>query len=180
MFRYINNVSSLSHYVIKNFCNIFNVAVDATLGNGYDTDFLSANFNKVYSFDIQLNAIENYKKRSKENTILINDSHENFNVYISEEIDCLIYNLGFLPGGNKNLTTKASSTLISLNCGLNILKKGGLVTISVYRGHKEGKNEEAVIMSFVKNLPKNKYAVMLHSFVNRDPNAPILIVIEKK
>lgn len=88
---------------------------------------------KVYSFNIQLDIIKNHKKKSKENTILINDSHENFNVHINEEIDCLVYNLGFLPDENKNLTTKASSTLTSLNCGFNKLKKGGLVTIEVYR-----------------------------------------------
>lgn len=180
MFKYITNVSNLSHHIIKNFCNNFNIAVDATLGNGHDTDFLSNNFNKVYSFDIQLNAVETYKKKSKENTILINDSHENFNVYINGEIDCLVYNLGFLPGGNKSLTTKASSTITSLSCGLSKLKKGGLVTIAVYKGHEEGKKEEAEIMNFAKNLPKDKYAVMLHSFVNRDINAPVLVVIEKK
>lgn len=81
---------------------------------------------KVYLFNIQLDIIKNYKKKSKENTILINDSHENFNVHINEEIDCLVYNLGFLPCENKNLTTKASSTLTSLNCDFNKLKKGGL------------------------------------------------------
>ncbi|NMM62700.1 rRNA methylase [Clostridium sp. P21] len=180
MFRYITDVSKLSHYIIKNFCNNFGVAVDATLGNGYDTDFLSNNFNKVYSFDIQLCAIEAYKKKSKGNTTLINDSHENFNIYINDEIDCLMYNLGFMPGGNKKLTTRAKSTMLSLKCGLNKLRKGGLITIAAYKEHAEGKEEEILLIDFVKRLPKNKYAVMLHSFVNRDVNAPILIVIEKK
>lgn len=44
---------------------------------------------------------------------------------------------------------------------------------------KREKKEEAELINFVKSLPKNKYAVMPHSFVTRDIHAPVLIVIEK-
>ncbi|KZL91129.1 tRNA (mnm(5)s(2)U34)-methyltransferase [Clostridium magnum] len=180
MFRYVSNVSELSHYIIKNFSCNFNIAVDATLGNGYDTDFLSNNFLKVYSFDIQQCAIKTYENKNINNVILINDSHENFIKYINEKVNCIMYNLGFLPGGDKNITTKCESTLMSLESSLNIIDKGGLITIALYRGHEEGKKEENAVINFVQNLPKEKYGVMLHSFVNRNNLAPFLIVIEKK
>ena len=54
------------------------------------------------------------------------------------------------------------------------------MTIAVYRGHAEGKNEEHFIMEYVRNLPKNIYGVMLHEYLNRAKTAPLLIVIEKK
>ena len=35
------------------------------------------------------------------------------------------------------------------------------------------------ILEYLKNLPKNEYGVMVHSFLNRN-NAPKLVVVEKK
>ena len=69
MFRYVSDVNELSHHIIKNFCYKFNVAVDATLGNGYDTDFLSEHFSKVYSFDIQKCAIKSYENKNINNVV---------------------------------------------------------------------------------------------------------------
>lgn len=180
MFRYVSDVNELSHHIIKNFSYKFDIAVDATLGNGYDTDFLSKNFSKVYSFDIQECAVNTYESKNINNVILINDSHEDFSKNINEKVDCIMYNLGFLPGGDKNITTKCQSTLMSLESSLNIIDKGGLITIALYRGHEEGKREESAVISFTQNLPKEKYGVMLHSFINRNNTAPFLIVIEKK
>lgn len=180
MFRYVSDVSELSHYIIKNFSYKFSIAVDATLGNGYDTDFLSDNFSKVYSFDIQKCAVDAYENKHIDNVILVNDSHEDFSKYINEKVDCIMYNLGFLPGGDKNITTKYESTLMSLESSLGILDKGGIITIALYRGHEEGKKEENAVLKFAQNLQKDKYGVMLHSFINRNNSAPFLIVIEKK
>ena len=103
MFKYVGNISDLSHYIIRDFVENKSVAIDGTLGNGYDTDFLSSLFNKVYSFDIQKEACENYKNKNKENVRIINDSHHLLNKYIDEKVDCIMYNLGFLPGGNKDI-----------------------------------------------------------------------------
>lgn len=180
MFRYVSDVSELSHHIVKNFCYKFDTAVDATLGNGYDTDFLSKHFSKVYSFDIQECAVKAYESKNIDNVVLINDSHEKFDKYINEKIDCIMYNLGFLPGGDKSVTTRYGSTLASLKSSLEIIDKGAIITIALYRGHDEGKKEESAVLNFAQNLPKDKYGVMLHSFINRNNNAPFLIIIEKK
>lgn len=180
MYSYVSDVNKLSHYIIKNFCNKFDTAVDATLGNGHDTDFLSENFSKIYSFDIQKFVIDSYKERKKDNVILINNSHHALEEFINEKVNCIMYNLGFLPGGNKSITTICETTLKSLKSSFNIIDKGGIITIALYRGHEEGKKEEKEVLKLVENLPKEKYGVMLHSFINRDNNPPFLIVIEKK
>ena len=91
-----------------------------------------------------------------------------------------MYNLGFLPGGNKEITTLAKTTMKSIGEGLELLDSNGIMTSAVYRGHAEGKNEEHFIMEYVRNLPKNIYGVMLHEYLNRAKTAPLLIVIEKK
>lgn len=180
MFRYTSSISDLSHNIIDNFVINKNVAIDATLGNGYDTDFLSLKFNKVFSFEIQKISCDSYKEKSRDNVKIINDSHHLFDNYIKEEVDCIMYNLGFLPGGNKEITTKHETTLKSINDGLKLLKSGGIMTICIYKGHTEGKREESCIIDFVKSLPKNTYGVMCHSYINRTETAPLLLVIEKK
>lgn len=181
MFSYAKDVSLMAQDIIKNYCENLNIAVDCTLGNGHDTDFLSKYFNKVYSFDIQEVAIKNYENNKPSNVILVHDSHEEIEKYIGNEaIDCFMYNLGFLPGGNKDITTKANSSLYSIKCALKNLKNKGIITICLYIGHEEGKKEADILMPFFKFLDKSKYAVVIHKVINRNNISPSLIVIEKK
>jgi len=180
MFKYVGNISDLSHYIIDKFIIEKKVAIDATLGNGYDTDFLADKFEKVYSFDIQKEACEKYLLKNLINVKIINASHHFFEKYIKEKVDCIMYNLGFLPGGDKNVTTMHDTTLMSIKKGLELLNNGGIMTICIYRGHNEGKIEETCILEYLKSLDKNKFGVMLHSYLNRDESAPILAVVEKK
>lgn len=180
MFKYIADISTLSQNIIKTYCSNFKVAIDATLGNGHDTDFLSDIFSEVYAFDIQQCAIEAYELRKKDNVILINDSHHKFEYYIQQGIDCIMYNLGFLPGGNKSITTKSDTTLKSIKLALDMLNSGGIITIAIYSGHHEGKIEKENLMDMLRELPTDKFAVMIHTYFNRKNHPPMLAVIEKK
>lgn len=180
MFKYVADISNLSHFIINEFLENKVVAIDGTLGNGFDTDFLSKKFEKVYSFEIQKEACSKYKERNKENVHIINDSHHLFKNYINENVDCIMYNLGFLPGGDKGITTMHNTSLESIKSGLEMLKCGGIMTICIYKGHTEGKIEETCILKYLSDLPKNKYGVMTHSYLNRSDTSPSLVVIEKK
>ncbi|MDZ4993194.1 rRNA methylase [Clostridium perfringens] len=181
MFKYVSDVSNLYHNIITSFIEDKNVAIDATLGNGHDCDFLSELFEKVYAFDIQDEAVNSYKSKNKEKVEVILDSHENFELYIKEEnVDCIVYNLGYLPGNNKEVTTVAHSTLKSIEIGLDLLGANGLMIIALYSGHEEGKIEKQAVLDFTSTLPKNKYGVLYTEFTNRAKSAPSLVVIEKK
>lgn len=180
MYKYVSDVSFISHNIIKNYCNEFKYAVDATLGNGHDTDFLSELFEKVYAFDIQETAVKNYKTKCKCNVEVFCSSHEYLDQYINHEVNCVIYNLGFLPGGDKNITTITESTVRSLKKALKLINKGGIIALSIYSGHKEGAREKVAIHEYVRGLPKNEFGVLLHEFLNRDNNPPELIIIERK
>ena len=180
MFKYVGNISDLSHHIIKDFVSNKEIAIDATLGNGYDSDFLSEIFTKVYSFDIQEDACNRYKSKNIHNVEVINDSHHLFKNYINENVDCIMYNLGFLPGGNKEITTLHTTSLESIQVGLDILNSGGIMSICIYRGHNEGKIEETCILEFLRKLPKNKFGVMSHSYLNRQEISPLMVIIEKK
>lgn len=179
MFIYVNNVNTLIHDIIKNKIQFGKVAIDATLGNGHDSDFLSDLFESVYSFDVQKEAVDSYKIKAKANVKTICDSHENFKCYINEKVDCIVYNLGYLPGANKEITTKVESTLKSINQGLELLKENGLMFIAIYSGHQEGSLEKDAILKLAKQLPKKKFGVLYSDFINRPNNPPSLVIIEK-
>ena len=74
----------------------------------------------------------------------------------------------------------AKSSLSSIKQSLELITKNGIVSIAIYRGHNEGKEEENCIINFAKTLPKNKYGVMLHECINRSITSPLLMIIEKK
>ena len=98
------------------------VAVDFTMGNGHDTLWLSEAMGengKVYAFDIQPQALESSRKLleasgAAPNYTLILDSHSNVMDYVKEKICIGMFNLGFLPGGDKSITTKRDTTMIAI------------------------------------------------------------------
>lgn len=181
MFNYINSFNNIMHNIIANNKIANNkIVIDATLGNGHDTDFLKDKFEIVYSFDIQEIAINNYKEKNIQNVNIILDSHENFKKYINEEVDCIVYNLGYLPGTNKHITTKTDSTLKSIEEGLELLSKNGMMFIAMYPGHEEGAREKDSILKLAKNLNTKYFGVLYQEFINRPNNPPCLLIIEKK
>jgi len=164
--------------------------IDATAGNGSDTLALSAlvgENGKVYAFDIQEAAIKRTKKLlcsggGFDNVILIKGSHENLSSYIAEkgEVAAVVFNLGYLPQGDKSITTKAESSVPGIKESFSILKKGGIVSIVAYPGTEEGKIERDAVLDYVKALAKELYHVCLLTMPNQKGAPPEIIWIEVK
>lgn len=155
--------------------------IDMTVGNGNDTLFLSNLVNKgfIYGFDIQEKAINNTKRLLDDNNInnyrLINDSHENVDKYISDKISLVLFNLGYLPNGDKSITTKSKSTIKAIDKSLKLLNSKGIILIVIYK-HEEGLKEEKEILKYLKdnNIKYREY----HN--TDDIKAPYLIEIKKQ
>jgi len=185
MYRIVLKATRMAQDIIKKVIDETDIAVDATLGNGNDTLFLSnlLHRGKVYAFDIQAIAIERFKKtideRNIKNVILINDGHENILNYVKEAPKAIMFNLGYLPGGDEKIITRPDTTLKALSDSLKILRPGGVITLVVYTGHLGGAEEGILIDEFIKKLDPKIYSVMQIKFANRDEKAPYLIVIEK-
>lgn len=177
-----NTIINLAHLIIQNHVNKNSIVIDATLGNGYDSNFLAPLVKKVYAFDVLNQAISNSKKLNSEfkNISYHLTSHENFKENVNSHVDLIIYNLGYLPGFDKDYTTKATSTLKSIKTGLEILKKQGKIVICIYIGHENGKIESECIKKFVKTLNKYEYDVLEHKLINKDNFPPYIIEILKK
>jgi len=161
-------------------------AIDATCGNGHDTLFLAQAADGVIGLDIQENALQITRsllkeaKADLEKVHLFCQSHETFPLLASNyPIPLIVYNLGYLPGGNKDLTTQTDTTLKSISNGLSLLVPGGALSITCYPGHPEGEKEEKAIGQFAQNLPPHIWSVCFHQWKNRK-QSPSLFLIQKK
>lgn len=157
------------------------VVLDATCGRGNDSLKL---LNKIgeegflYACDIQDEAVESSNKILIEagynNYKIYKISHEYIFDYISEEIEFIIYNLGYLPKSDKSITTKADSTIKSIEKGLTKISKTGMIVIVSYLGHKESFEERDKLSDYLKNLNQKKYKVEKIEFFNQLNNPPII------
>ena len=163
------------------------VCADFTMGNGHDTEFLSKTVGeggKVYAFDIQKAAVESTAKNLKaagcpENYVLINDSHHNLKKYITEPIKAGMFNLGYLPGGDKSITTMRETTLPAISDAIDMLGKDACLNIAVYPGHKEGELEGEEICEMLSKLSRYKLCVTKVK-IHKSPTSPYLIFVETK
>ncbi|SDY86241.1 Putative rRNA methylase [Proteiniborus ethanoligenes] len=187
MYKYFNNVTKIAKELMVKTVQKGNIVVDATVGNGHDT-LLLANLvggnGKVYGFDIQDSAIENTRLKLVQNhvyerVILIKDSHESMDKYILEKVDFIIFNLGYLPGGNHEINTKAETTIAALEKSLELLKENGLLLVTTYPGHRDGKIEDEYIKKTFSRLDQKKFNILKFEFINQINNPPILYGVEK-
>lgn len=187
MSKIIKNALNFSHELIKKCLQEGDIAVDATAGNGHDTVFLAKHVGKtgkVYAFDIQQQAIEATRERimqceMAEQVVLIHDGHEHMASYIKTAVKGILFNLGYLPGGDKKIVTGPEKTLKAVRDGLQLLCSEGLIILVVYYGHYGGEEEKEALLHFVKKLDQKQYTVLMYHFVNQHNNPPFLIAIEK-
>lgn len=178
----INNVIPFVHDVIEKSIGKEDICIDATCGNGNDTLFLAKLAKFVYGFDIQNQAIINTDRLLSNNRIsnyrLIHDSHSNIDKYVNEKVKVIMFNLGYLPGGDKSLTTVLQSTCDAVEKSIHLICKGGIITLIHYIGHDGGTEEATAVEKIVKKLPRNQYKVIKYDFIN-SPLSPFVIIIEK-
>ncbi|GAA0744894.1 tRNA (mnm(5)s(2)U34)-methyltransferase [Clostridium oceanicum] len=183
-----NNGVSIARKICATKLSEGSIAVDCTMGKGNDTLYLSNLVGKegeVFAFDVQEKAVDKTYKKLKENNMLdrvnlIKDGHENIDKYIKNKVDLFMFNLGYLPGSDHDITTKPETTLKSLKKCIDLLKDKGIIIMVVYYGHENGKKEKIVLEKFVENLNQKEYNVFKTCFVNQVNNPPFVICIEKR
>ena len=161
--------------------------VDFTMGNGYDTLWLSravGENGKVYAFDIQQAALDSTaamleKEGAAKNYTLILDSHHNVKNYVKEPICAGLFNLGYLPGGDKTITTLHETSLAAIAAGIDLLDADGAILCAVYPGHAEGTLEGELIEEMLSKLDRKKICATKFKIVN-SPTSPFFFLIEKK
>ncbi|WP_438311654.1 class I SAM-dependent methyltransferase [Sporosarcina sp. FA9] len=179
-------VLPLSKELLRQTVEAGEIVIDATAGNGNDTEFLAEHVGEnghVFAFDIQQQALDStYNRLSSlnERVTLILDSHANVQKYITGEVGGAMFNLGYLPyGEDLSIITEPDSTIKAVERILGMLKVGGIVTITVYDGHIGGDIERDALLDFVKNLHQRDVHVIRYELINQRKNPPFLIALEK-
>lgn len=182
------NIIPFVHQCLHEVIHSGDTVLDATAGNGYDTCFLAqavGELGKVWAFDIQQTALKNTEQKLQAANVscrvaLVLDGHQNMDLYITSPIAAAIFNLGYLPKGDKNICTQKNNTLIAIEKSLSLLQVGGRVGIVVYSAHAGGAHERDGILNFVQTLPQRQFDVLYYQFANRPKDAPFALIIEKK
>ena len=170
----MNNIEKTHNWILNRDIKDFKT-IDLTCGNGHDTKFLANNSREVIAVDIQLTAINNTKKRLKDydNVTYIHSDHSEIDFNSLYPIDGAIYNLGYLPHGNKDLITKRETTIKSLN---NLLPQlSDFLVVTCYPGHKGGDIEALAVKQWI-----DENNLKATSFSYNTPRSPIAYCIALK
>jgi hypothetical protein len=92
----------------------------------------------------------------------------------------VVFNLGYLPGGDHSITTTADTTLEGLRCALDIIKPGGIVTVVMYDGHEAGAEEKKAVLEWAEALDQKKYHAAYVSLLNQKNHPPEILWITRK
>ena len=163
------------------------IAVDFTMGNGHDTEFLSKTVGEsghVYAFDVQQMALSSTAEHLREsgcpnNYTLILDSHHNVKNYVNVPIKAGMFNLGYLPGSDKSVTTMRETTLPAIQAAIELMDRDAIILVAVYPGHAEGEAEGKMICDYLSTLSRYRVCATRINILN-SPTSPFFIIIENK
>jgi len=181
-----------AHNLIKEVLHAGAIAIDATVGNGHDTLFLLEQVSlsgQVFGFDIQQAAIESTQEKCRQTPnpeclTLIHASHadmaDRIPTHHHGNISVIMFNLGYLPGGDKTIITCTDSTIIALQSASQLLSNQGIITIMAYPGHSGGDLETAQVKNWCEHLDDKHFNIRIIYSSENKASAPRLFVIQKK
>lgn len=180
----LKNTTALALSMCLQYADSAATAVDATCGNGHDTLWLAEHFARVYAFDLQQTAIaataERLREKGKTNVQLICASHSRMAEYVKDQPQVIVFNLGYLPGGDKSICTTAASTLPAIASALQLLAVNGLLCVTMYQGHSEGYLERLRLLDWAAGLDPSTYHCIRTDMVNQTHMPPEILWITKK
>lgn len=163
-------------------------AVDATAGNGHDTAFLASmvgRSGRVLAFDIQPEAIASSKRKIEtfawNHVQFVLACHSTLADHVPpERAAAIVFNLGYLPGGDHALITASATTLIALRAAAQLLRPSGLLTIVCYPGHEGGDAESAAVIDWAQALSPAAFEVEVDRPEELLRTSPFLILVRKR
>ncbi|QDV06199.1 hypothetical protein Poly30_17060 [Planctomycetes bacterium Poly30] len=137
------------------------LVVDATAGNGHDTEFLARAVGasgEVLAIDLQASAVEATRRRLAGDPDLarrvrvIEGDHATLADLTptswAGRVSLVVFNLGYLPGGSRAVTTRAGSSRAAAAAALELLAPDGLLCMALYTGHPGGAEEAATLRAW--------------------------------
>lgn len=184
------NAVQYAHQLIKSKVQTGDLTVDATAGQGYDTLLLAhlvGSEGLVISYDIQKSAIQKTRSRLEEKGFLprvklINRGHETLadDLAIDRGIRAVTFNLGYLPGSDRQIITKPETTIKALQTALDHLLPAGIITIVSYHRHPGGAEELNQLKNYLLKIEQQYFDILQYQFINQANQPPVLFAIEAK
>ena len=163
--------------------------IDATVGKGRDAVFLAelaGPEGRVLGLDIQEEALAAaralVRERGLEERVELRllDHRELDRCAPPASADCVVFNLGWLPGGDHRVFTRAESTLPALEKALALLKPGGVLSLCIYYGKENGYGERDAVLAWLRGLDPRVWNVLVLTFPNRGNDPPIPVFLLKE
>lgn len=180
-----------AHQILTAHLQEGDLAIDATAGNGHDTQFLAEKVGtsgQVIAIDIQASAIEASRERLctaaliERSTLICGDHATELECLLPkhrQQIAAITFNLGYLPGSDKSIQTQSESTGQALKAAHALLSPHGLLCVTAYRGHPGGAEEAQLVETWMRTQESAGHAV--ECFIPNSKNhPPILWVLSQK
>ena len=178
------------HNILTNHLQEGDRAIDATAGNGYDTLFLAEQVGasgKVIAIDIQDCAIRSTREKLESAGLidrirLMTEDHaialKKLTASNRGNVAAITFNLGYLPGSDKSIQTRAESTEEALAASIQLLINGGFLCVTAYHGHIGGAVEAETVETFMRKSQSEGHAVDCHQPESSN-SPPVLWVLKK-
>jgi tRNA A58 N-methylase Trm61 len=161
------------------------LAIDATAGNGHDSAFLAecvGASGRVIAFDIQPEAIDQARRQVTgcgfaDRVEFHLESHTRITAHAAPgTAAAVMFNLGYLPGGDHAIATECSETLAAIDQAVEVLKPGGVLSIVCYPGHAAGTGEAAAVEDKLTSLSHDGWRVAVYKMCGTHRPAPFLLL----
>lgn len=188
----LDRILPYARKLLQSTVNEGDITIDATVGNGHDTVFLAklvGETGQVYGFDIQDLAIQKTTEKIKNENLskqvtLLQKSHAKVKEAIPSslhgKIKGAIFNLGYLPGSDKEIVTVPESTISAIEQIIDMMAPEGIIVVVIYHGHEGGEIEKDALLNYAQNLPQDLAHVLTYRFINQANNPPFILAIEKR
>ena len=183
------SLTQLAHNIIRRIVRPGDTVIDATAGNGNDTQLL-ANLvgpsGRTIAIDLQQSAIDATTARIERAGLtaeyLLADHACELGRLKSSGVSAsaIMFNLGYLPGSDKLIVTRLLSTIAAIQLAREMLLPGGAVTIIAYRGHAGGLEEATAVEQLIAELPVDSYETSRIDGDSGNRASPVLFVVRRK
>ena len=173
-------LTELAHNIVKQVIVPGDIAIDATVGNGFDLLFLAQHAGPtghVYGFDVQAEALriarqkldlspspDSFDANTQQNVqnmtlstrvTLLCACHSTLRASIPTKhhgnVGAVMFNLGYLPHGDHQIVTHEKTTIAAIRQSMGLLRPNGVITIVAYPGHDGGRPEVDAIIEMMAN-----------------------------
>ena len=185
--RHLPEIVPFAHGLLQRALQPGDIAIDATAGNGHDTLLLAQQVGDgghVYAFDVQEQAISATRERLEAHGVahrvsVIHAGHETVQQHVQQPVQAAVFNLGYLPRSDKQVTTQADSTIAALQGIWQLLRPHGVIVLVVYHGHAGGKQERSALEDYVCSLDPATVRVVRYALANVPNDPPYVLALEK-